>query len=84
MCDLLCRQYRGRNGCGHQYAYGVQRCAASFRRPNQAYCVPQNGRVRDLPRVVDALDDYQEGRCPACLGQTPPSSEGSEFGWVAG
>ena len=82
MCDLLCRQYRGRNGCGHQYAYGAQRCATSFRRPDQAYCVPQSGRLRDLPRMVDAQDDYQEGRCPACLGQTPPSSEGSEFAGV--
>jgi hypothetical protein len=82
MCDLVCRQYRGRNGCGHQYVYGIQRCAAAFRRPDRAYCVPQSGRLRDLPRVVDTQDDFQEGRCPVCLGQTPPSSEGSEFGWV--
>lgn len=80
MCELLCRRF---SGCGHQYVYGIQRCDTSFRRPDKAYCIPPSGRLRDLDRVLDAQDDNQAGRCPACLGQTPPSSEGSEFGWVA-
>lgn len=82
MCDLLCEHYRGRHGCGHMYVYGVQRCSTSFMRPDQARCVPPSGRLRDLPRVVDVEDDYKDGQCRVCLGQTPPSSEGSELGWV--
>lgn len=82
MCDLMCRRYNGRGGCGHTYSIGIQRCQSSMQRPDQSYCLPTSGKLRDLPRVVDVQDDSQDGRCPACLGQTPPSSEGSEFGAV--
>lgn len=78
MCELLCRQYRGLG----QYVLGIQRCPASFSRPDKAYCTPPSGKLRDLERVVDAQDDHYPGRCPTCTGQTPPSSEGSEKGWV--
>ncbi|KAL4994007.1 hypothetical protein BDV10DRAFT_177726, partial [Aspergillus recurvatus] len=77
MCDLLCKRYTGRNGCGHTYSYDFQRCQLAFQRPNQAVCVPTSGNLRDLPRVTDAQDDNQEGLCPYCKGETPPSSQGS-------
>ncbi|KAJ5092571.1 hypothetical protein NUU61_007441 [Penicillium alfredii] len=83
MCELLCYCFRGRRGCGHVYAYHLQRCHISFSRPDQSFCDAPNGRTRDLPRRVYAADDNKPGPCPACRGDTPPSSEGSEIGFVA-
>lgn len=79
MCDLFCRRYTGRNGCGHTISYDYQRCNAAFQRSNRQPCVPPNGRMRDLPRVVDMEDDNIDGLCPVCKGETPPSSEGSQL-----
>lgn len=79
MCDLLCRRYTGRGGCGHTIAYDYQRCNIALQRPDRRPCLPPSGRMRDLDRVVDTEDDHMSGVCPVCKGETPPSSEGSEF-----
>lgn len=79
MCDLLCRKFTGRRGCGHTVSYSYQRCNAAFQRPNRQPCVPPSRRMRDLPRVIDVQDNNLDGHCPSCRGETPPSSEGSEF-----
>lgn len=77
MCELMCRRYNGRGGCGHTHSYDFQLCKAAFQRPNHSVCVPASGNLRDLDRVVDIQDDRQEGPCPYCRGETPPSSQGS-------
>lgn len=79
MCDLLVKTHDGRGGCHHSIAYGYARCLEAFRRPGQYPCVPESGRMRDLPRAVDTQDRHEEGPCAVCKGETPPSSEGSEI-----
>lgn len=82
MCELLCERYNGRHGCGHTVARDYQRCSAAFRRSNRQLCLPPGGRLRDLDRVVDIENDYLDGPCPVCRGETPPSSEGSELMFI--
>lgn len=84
MCDLCCKRYNGRGGCGHTIAYDYQKCVEAMRRPDRKPCVPPSGNMRDLPRVVDIQDDHLDGLCESCRGETPPSSQGSQFMEVIG
>lgn len=80
MCNLRCKKYLSApSGCGHSIAVGILRCGAAFRRPGQTPCVPESGNLRDLERDVDDQDRNLEGRCAVCLGETPPSSQGSDI-----
>ena len=75
MCEINCHHYEK---CNHLAIYDYARCAAAWARPNQALCVPSSGKLRDLPRVVDVRDQDIDDFCPACRGETPPSSRGSQ------
>ncbi|KAL4922804.1 hypothetical protein BDW62DRAFT_196810 [Aspergillus aurantiobrunneus] len=76
MCEQYCKRYNGRGGCGHTVRKDYQRCRAAFQRPDEKPCVPPNGNMRDLPRAIDAQDDFLVGLCESRRGETPPSSKG--------
>ena len=75
MCSKRMIHYRE---CDHTWGGEILRCAAALARPQQALCIPPSGHIRDLPQELDAQDRNQPGKCPACLGTTPPSSVGSQ------
>jgi len=75
MCEQNCHLYIK---CNHLAAYDFSRCATARARPDQAFCVPDSGLLRDLPRALDVRDQEIDDFCAACLGKTPPSSQGSE------
>jgi hypothetical protein len=89
MCEKQMRRYQ----CGHTHFVAIMKCKVARERPKQRICTPQEAWAQDginiqlnavdannqrfLPMALDVQDDNQPGRCPACLGQTPPSSRGS-------
>ena len=75
MCKQNCHFYRK---CSHLAAYDFSTCATARARPNQVFYVPASGLLRDLPHALDVRDQNIDAFCPACLGKTPPSSQGSQ------
>ncbi|KAL2751829.1 hypothetical protein ACRALDRAFT_1078289 [Sodiomyces alcalophilus JCM 7366] len=75
MCEWRVIHYAD---CNHNFAQSINRCDAARARPNQQTCLPASGRERDLPRSVDIQDQNTPGKCPPCLGISPPSSEHSQ------
>ena len=66
------------NVCNRRYAYDHQRCDRALARPGRRLCVPARGSIRDLPRVLHARDRNLPGKCPVCMGTTPPNTQGSQ------
>ena len=77
MCDKRMIHFAG---CGHTWSAETLKCAAARARPRpgQTPCVPLSGHQRDLDQVLDIQDRNTAGKCPACGGTTPPSSQGSQ------
>ena len=64
--------------CQHTYATETIKCRTALDRAGQVPCVPSTGHQRDLVQDLDAQDRNVPGKCPACRGLTPPSSQGSQ------
>jgi len=75
MCEINCHHYQK---CNHFAIYDYSRCAIALARLKEELCVPTSGDLRDLPRVLDVRDQDMNDHCPACKGETPPSSRGSQ------
>jgi hypothetical protein len=79
--------------CPHRWAEDINKCAQALARKNERICTPQEAWAQEginmqlnvedaqhqrfLPMNLDVQNQNQDGRCPACLGKTPPSSRDS-------
>lgn len=75
MCSKRMLHYRE---CDHHHFKSINRCQAAINAGEQAICMPVSGHTRDLPQDLDIQDRDLPGKCPACKGETPPSSAGSQ------
>jgi hypothetical protein len=77
MCE---KQYVRFADCGHYGGDYIRRCAAALARAEYVTRVPASGSMRDLPHATDVQDMNTPGKCQACLGYTPRSSQDSHLG----
>jgi hypothetical protein len=75
MCTKRMLHYRE---CDHHHFKSINRCQAAINAGEIVVCIPASGHSRDLPQDLDIQDQDLPGKCPACKGETPPSSAGSQ------
>jgi hypothetical protein len=75
MCSKRMLEYRE---CGHRHFKDINRCQPAMDAGEGVVCIPASGHTRDLPQDLDDQDRDLPGKCPACKGETPPSSAGSQ------